>query len=212
MGNDISTKARRRPVWLELTENELILGSVLSLVLFSSVPFLSGVLRVCSSSPYDGFGFAVIGLHFVTYSAVLLSASCFRLITKPLLIVFFLASSVVVFTLNYAPLPFNSLTVLEFVDVIKAPNAKELVPEFLILVVSLGVVPAFCVAQANTVWRGWPMELRARAKLIALIVVVFWIPAIVLEQKGAVEIDRTLGYGATLKDSMQPLLKCLVSP
>ena len=82
----------------------------------------------------------------------------------------------------------------------------------MILVVSLGVVPAFCVAHANIVWRGWPVELKARAKLIALIVAVFWVPAIIIEQMGAIETDGTLGYGATLRNTVQPLLKCLGSP
>ena len=80
---------------------------------------------------------------------------------------------------------------LEPSGVITATKAKGLIPEFLLFVVSLGVVPAVYVARVKIFWRGWPVELKARAKLIAIIVVAFGVPVIAFDQQGAVEIGRT---------------------
>ena len=205
------TRRRGQSTPLEPTENALILAALAYFLVFSGIPLSVGILQSCWSVAYDMAGFVAVGMHLLPVPLFLL-LSCFRLTTKPILIGFLLFSSVTVFALNYSLLPTPFPMTLEPSGVITATKAKGLIPEFLLFVVSLGVVPAVYVARVKIFWRGWPVELKARAKLIAIIVVAFGVPVIAFDQQGAVEIGRTLGYGATLKDSVQPLLKCLVSP
>ena len=153
-----------------LTSNSLIILAAVFLTAFGNLTFFDKVLKTYELSADNAPALISVAAIMVAISPVLLALTCFWRTTKPVLIVVLLLSSLVAsFMDSYGVIIGTEM--LQNVARTDLAEARDLINlKLLAYFILLGVIPAFAVGRIPLRWRGLRVEVLARLKLLAIIV------------------------------------------
>jgi len=153
-----------------VSSNTLILLVALFITLGSNLTFFANILQ---SYPLDGSSalhLASLALVFLAVNALLIALVGFGRLTKPVLILFLLLSSLAAYFMDSYGVVISDEMLRNAAQTNAAETLDLVTGKFFIYFACLGVLPAILIARTPVRWAGWRRELRARADLLAILV------------------------------------------
>lgn len=156
----------------EVDRNALLLLAGLLLVAGGNATFFSKVLHAFPFSGGNIPALASLALAFYAVNVILLGGVAIGRLTKPVLTLVLLASSLTAYFTDSFGVVISEDMLTNIVQT-NASEATDLVTfRLLAYFVLLGVLPAFLIWRIPLRWQGWRHELTSRAKLLGLCVLV----------------------------------------
>lgn len=164
----VSSPLHRRIIANGLTGNTLLLAVASFLVLAGNTSFFSETLKAYPLSAGNALALATLPIMLGAATTLLLAVVSFGRLSKPVLLVVLLLSSLAACYMDSYGVVFND-EMLQNISQTNLAEAADLVnPRMIAYLVLLGIVPALVLARIPLRWRGWRSELLARLKLLAL--------------------------------------------
>jgi lipid A ethanolaminephosphotransferase len=155
-----------------LSGNVLILLVTLFVVAFCNLAFIARTLDIYPLDGSNAFPLATLLLSLYAVTAMFLVLPCFGRATKPVLILFLLAASLIACFMDSYGIIANEEMLQNMLQTDVA-EARDLITfRLLAYFIVLGVLPAILVARTPVLWRGWRRELLARAALTGGLVLI----------------------------------------
>jgi lipid A ethanolaminephosphotransferase len=149
-----------------LTGNSLILLVAVFLVACGNLSFFTNVLKTYQLNAGNAAALASLVVTLAAATVLLLALLCFGRTTKPVLIVFLLLSAAAAYFMDSYGIVINS-EMLQNVLQTNPSEARDLLNlKLLAYLVVLGVLPAIGVGKVKLRWRGFRVEVLARAQLL----------------------------------------------
>lgn len=157
-----------QPAW---TNNTVIVLVCVFIVACQNLAFFSGVLKIYPLAPRNLLPLASLAIVTAAATILLPALIAYGRATKPLLIVYLLISALAAYFMDTYGIVIND-EMLQNVAQTNPGEARDLLNfRLLAYFVGLGVLPALLVWKMPLQWRGWRVELFARLKLLALLLV-----------------------------------------
>jgi len=161
-----------------LTGNTLVLLVSLFLLGFANRSFFEHVLRAYPLGADNAPMLASVLALFGGVTMALLGLLAFRHTTKPVLILFLLLAAVAAYFMDNFSVVIDEEMLVSVAATHRA-EAQDLASlRLLAYGVLLGLLPAIAVWRAPLAWRGWRVELAARAKLMAAALALIVVPIV----------------------------------
>jgi len=147
--------------------NSLIVIVTMFIIASGNSSFISSVTKVYPPSSDNAWALLSLIIFFGGATLLVLSALCFKRLTKPVLILVLLLSSLAAYFMDsYGVIISDDM--LRNVAHTNAAEARDLFSvKLLVYLAILGVLPALAVSRVPLYWRGWRGEGIARLKLSA---------------------------------------------
>jgi lipid A ethanolaminephosphotransferase len=153
-----------------LTSNTLIFLVAVFLTVFGNLTFFGKVLTTYQLTVGNAPALVSLAAMVVAITLLLLALTCFGRTTKPVLIVILLLSSLAACFMDSYGIVINT-EMLQNAARTDMAEARDLVNfRLLAYFVVLGVIPAIVIARIPLRWRGMRVEVLARGKLLAILV------------------------------------------
>ena len=154
-----------------LSSTSLIVLVALFMTLGSNLTFFASVLKTYPLSGSSAPHLASLALVVFAINALLFAVFTLGRLTKPVLILFLLLSSLAAYFMDSYGVIINDEMLRNAAQTNAAETLDLMTVKLLAYVACLGILPAVLVARIPVRWRGWRLELRARAGLLALLVI-----------------------------------------
>ncbi len=154
-----------------LSSNTLILLVALFITLGSNLTFFANVLHRYPLGSSSALHLASLAGVFFAINAFLFAVIGFGRLTKPVLILFLLLSSLAAYFMDSYGVIINDEMLRNAVQTNAAETLDLMTAKLLVYVGCLGMLPAILIARIPVRWRGWRLELRARAALLAVLAI-----------------------------------------
>lgn len=153
-----------------LSSNTLIVLVALFVTLGSNLTFFANILKTYPPSGASAPHLASLALVVLAVNAILFAVFCHGRLTKPVLILFLLLTSLAAYFMDSYGVIINDEMLRNAAQTNAAETLDLMTAKLLAYVACLGILPALLVARIPLRWRGWRRELRARAALLAILV------------------------------------------
>ena len=155
-----------------LSSNTLICLVALFLVAGCNLTFFAGLLKIYQFSGQQALYLGSLGLAFVAINILILALAGFGRMTKPVLIVIVLLSSLAAYFMDSYGIVLSDEMLQNAVQTNAAETLDLVTGKLVVYFMLLGVLPAIAIARIPVRWRGWRRELISRAGLIVLVIVI----------------------------------------
>lgn len=153
-----------------LSGNTLILLVSLVIVAGGNLTFFSNVLKTYSLSGMGIVYFGSLAIVLTAITALLFSLVCFGRLTKPILVVFLLLSSLAAYFMDSYGVVINDEMLRNAIETNAAETFDLLTGKLVLYFVLLGVLPAFIISRFRLKPRSFGAAFRARAIFIVVLV------------------------------------------
>lgn len=153
-----------------LTSNALVLLVAVFLTAFGNLTFFGNVLKTYQLTTGNTFALISLAAMLVAATVLLLALACFRHTTKPVLIGILLLASLAAYFMDSYGIVIDD-EMLQNVAQTNMAEARDLLNfRLLAYFAVLGIAPAIVIGRLPLHWRGMRVEVVARAKLLAILV------------------------------------------
>lgn len=169
-----------RPGFLSrpISSNTLLIGTCFLLLIGCNATFFGNVLKTYPLSNQNAASLISLAAAFFAFNLILLGLFAFGRMTRPVLSATLLLSALAAYFMDSYGIVINS----EMLQNVGQTNLNEagdlLTPKLLAYFFLLGLLPSFLIARVPLLWRGWRIELIARAKLLFLALSVIALAAV----------------------------------
>ena len=154
-----------------VSSNTLILLVALFITLGSNLTFFANILQSFPLDSSSAVHLISLALVFLAINAFLLALIGFGRLTKPVLILFLLLSSLAAYFMDTYGVVISDEMLRNAAQTNAAETLDLVTGKFFIYFVCLGGLPAILIARMPVRWAGWWRELRARAGLLAILAI-----------------------------------------
>jgi lipid A ethanolaminephosphotransferase len=148
--------------------NTLVLTVAIFLSLVTNATFFSQTIKAYPLSSSNALALATLPIMLCAATTLLLAILSFGRLSKPVLVIVLLLSSLAACYMDSYGVIFNN-EMLQNISQTNIAEASDLVnPRMFFYFVLLGILPAIVVVRIPLYWRGWRVELLARLKLVVL--------------------------------------------
>lgn len=155
-----------------LSSTSLIALVTLFLVVCGNATFFVNVEKAYPLAVSSALHYASLVVSLAAVTALLLALVCFGRLTKPLLVLVLLLSSLAAYFMDSYGVVISDEMLQNAVETNAAEAVDLMTGKLLLYLGLLGVLPAVAVVRIPLLWRGWWPELKARLGLIGLLVAV----------------------------------------
>lgn len=151
-----------------VSSETLILATSLFVAVFCNIAFFTNAVEVYGISLSSILFMASLFVYITSIFILVLSATCHRRLTKPVLTLFLvLASIVAYFATRYGTI-FDGNMIANVFETDAGEAGDLLTPELALYVVLLGVLPSLAIWRTTIVQQDWKTETKARIKLVGV--------------------------------------------
>ena len=155
-----------------LSSNRLILLVALFLAASGNLTFFANILHTYPLFSYNAAYLGSLVVSLVAINALILALLCFGRLTKPVLILFLLLSSLAAYFMDSYSIVISDEMLQNAAQTNAAETLDLMTGKLLVYFIFLGLLPAIAIARIPLRWRGWLPEMTARAGLIGILTVV----------------------------------------
>lgn len=151
------------------SSNALILLTAVFVTLGANLTFFANLLHTYPIGLANALQLLSVTLVFVAINAFLAGLVCFGRLTKPLLMILLVLSSLAAYFMDSYGVVISDEMLRNAAQTNAAETLDLMTPKLLVYVLFLGLLPAFVVARIPRRQLSWWRELRARAALLGLL-------------------------------------------
>lgn len=154
-----------------VTSNTLVVLVALFITAASNLTFFANILQTYPLGAANAPHLASLALVVLAVNALLLAVFGFGRLTKPVLILFLVLSSLAAYFMDSYGVIISNEMLRNAAQTNAAETLDLMTGKLILYALFLGVLPAILVARLPLRRRGWRIELRARAGLLAVLTI-----------------------------------------
>ena len=154
-----------------VTSNTLVVLVALFITAASNLTFFTNILQTYPLGAANALHLASLALVVLAVNALLLAVFGFGRLTKPVLILFLLLSSLAAYFMDSYGVIISNEMLRNAAQTNAAETLDLMTGKLILYALFLGVLPALLIARLPLRRRGWRIELRARAGLLAVLTI-----------------------------------------